>query len=65
MKIEDVKGTILAPPEYPDGAFLIIEVISDEELTGIGEGFAYCIHGEAAHAAKTILDMSLKKNPNR
>jgi len=61
MKINDVKGTILAPPEFPGGAFLLVEVESDDGLKGFGEGFAYSIYGESAHAAKAILDRGLKR----
>jgi len=60
MWISDVKGTILAPPEFPGGAFLLVEVESNDGLKGFGEGFAYSLYGESAHAAKTILDKGLK-----
>jgi len=61
MEIKDVVGTILAPPEYPGGAYLLVEVESDDGLKGLGEGFAYSLYGEAIHAAKMILDKGLKR----
>lgn len=65
MKITDVKGTILKPPEYPEGGYLLVEVESDSGFRGIGEGFTPSRYGEAIHATKMILEKSLKKGSRR
>jgi len=59
MKIKNVEATVVYSPEPSMASApssLIVEIETDEGITGIGEGCAHSERNEASFAAKAIIE---------